>query len=308
MASPSPAPSSIRPSSSDSQYQVPDSISIRVSFRCGERHMQPRARKALPQPVVWDFKWDCDNINVLCSRIRGITNGLQRFKWPDDSQAYLKPNHNAGQDSYKALDEETCDLKLKQAWKNEARRQKRSEGIVVDVFVYLAEDGTGAGTQGQAGGPSIGTGEVFRRATMIRTKAAEARLNKEIEQGRLAPLGAMTKAHLSRHYARRGVPEENELLAVPNTRTFSQLAGLDVESERLNSRTEVENAARQELFKKVRVRVGTVVFPIEVHVVDIKDLLELPDMNLNCIPNFRDNVSDNELEPPTVDMPDEDHA
>lgn len=308
-ATPSPAPSSIHASGNNNAYPIPDSISVRVNFRCGERHTQPRARKTLPQPVVWDYKWNCDNIDVLCSRIKGITNGLPRFKWPDDSQLYLKPNHHAGQDNYKALDEETCDLKLKLAWKNEARRQKSSEGIVTDLFVYLADTGAGVGTNGRTGGPSVGTGEVFRRATMLRTKAATARLNKEIQEGHMEQVGGMEETYLGTHFARREPVPENERIILPNTsRAFQQIRTLDAESEIHNRRTEADNIARQQLFKTVRVRVGTVVFPIEVHVVDFKNVLELPDMNLNGLPNFRARDESDELEGPAVDMPDEDHA
>ncbi|KAF9945146.1 hypothetical protein BGZ72_001619 [Mortierella alpina] len=86
------------------------------------------------------------------------------------------------------------------------------------------------------------------------------------------------------------------------------IRNLDDEVEIVNNRTEAENVARQQLFKKIRVRVGTVVFPIEVNVIDFKDVLELPDMNLNGLPNFRASDGSDDLEGPAVDMPDEDHA
>ncbi|KAG0328595.1 hypothetical protein BG004_002510 [Podila humilis] len=123
------------------EYTIPESIRLRVNLRCGEPLSHCRARNSWPDASLWDFKWREHSLSDIERTVNEqVRETLQDgLEWPYPHEPYLKPNSSASQKAYLKLTEADYDEKIKAAWRLEAKRLKRTEDIIVDVFAYLRE-------------------------------------------------------------------------------------------------------------------------------------------------------------------------
>jgi len=141
IASPSPLPHPRKATPDRRALEVPDTISLRIHLCYSVPLHQSRIRKSWPQPVIWKFRWEEDNLNSLVAKVRYRIKraALKEFMWPLDQALYVRPTHHAAQQCYLPLTVGDYEVKLRRAWKAEARRLPGVDEIVVDVFAYLTD-------------------------------------------------------------------------------------------------------------------------------------------------------------------------
>ncbi|KAF9567288.1 hypothetical protein EC968_003268 [Mortierella alpina] len=230
-------------------------------------------------------------------------------EWSSPDEPYLQPKNAAPFLQFLPLADANCDFKLRREWQREAKRLRGSSDVCLNVYVYLREttrDRSVAASvlDSNLGRPQPGgTTTPFRRATQGRIIESRARIRREIDEGHMERLGPMRSSHLAVHYARQGMPREGRRLEIPRTNTFNQMEHLDRQADELRDRDAATAAVRQAEFWTVEMKMGPNVFKVEVKVEDMRQMLGLPDMDLNGLRNFREE----ELNNPQEDINDDEH-
>ncbi|KAI9239577.1 MAG: hypothetical protein BYD32DRAFT_434773 [Podila humilis] len=296
---------------------VPEQITIVINLRIGEPLTHTRPRKWLPGPMAIHYSWNDDDYDVICHKIRRKVAAIpENVEWECISHPYLQPHNTATANNYIRMDSGNCNGVLRAAWLKEFRRTKRQDSLC-HVYVYLKDNQVAVIAPTAATGlSSIGSISAaaavrprtqpavpaFRRATQGRIMQQVARIG---EQSDLQNLGAIETSHLARTLARR--PPSNAPIVVPRTDTFRQMRHLDEGAATLRQHQTQATEEQQQVFKTLSVRlVGMtgVSFQVELSVSEVRAFLELPDMSLNGVANFREA----EINPPQEDIEDEDHA
>ncbi|CAO3568749.1 unnamed protein product [Mortierella alpina] len=280
---------------------------VSINFRIGEPHTHTRLRQHLPAPEQWDYKWE--EHEILCIRIQRRVASIPGVEWSSPDVPYLQPKNAAPFLQFLPLQDSTCDFKLRRAWQREAKRVRSSSNVCLNVYVYLRETTrdrsvTAPVIHSADGRPQPGaTTAPVRRATQARIVESRARIGREVNAGHMDSLGPMRSSHLAVHYARQGMPRDDQRLEIPRTNTFNQMQHLDRQVDELRERNEDTAAVREAAYWTVEMKMGPNVFKVEVKVEDVREMLGLPDMNLNGLRNFRED----ELNNPQEDMNDDEH-
>ncbi|KAF9369723.1 hypothetical protein CPC16_004227, partial [Podila verticillata] len=146
--------------------------------------------------------------------------------------------------------------------------------VQINVFVYLKEL---APPQGSTGGTTQ------RRATKRRIENTMERMNQDPDfQG----LGPGWKRYMATAMARKGAGDDpmdtTPLPVIPDGTTYRQLGHIDDQHQRLAEQTRDELAERDQLYRKLPVKIAGLNIEIEVNVRTLRRVLRLPpDINLD---------------------------
>ncbi|KAG0011288.1 hypothetical protein BGZ82_003052, partial [Podila clonocystis] len=255
---------------------VPSHVQLLLHFRVGDPCTHTRTRATLPNPIGVDHPMSNLGFALLSTTIRHHAAQIHNVTMHPDP--YLQPTSTATYKKYKRLDGATCNNLVSAAYIKEARRlmkEARKEGwdkdtivVKLNVFVYLKENAAASAQ----GGPVTG------RATQKRIKEKLDLINKDPE---LQRLGQGQKRYLATSEARKRGVDTVDPPTLPNNATFNQIGHVDRQHQQLRQRTEEEQAAREQEYRVVPVRIGGQQLQIEINISALLAALRMPDVGFD---------------------------
>ncbi|KAG0343698.1 hypothetical protein BG005_002253 [Podila minutissima] len=265
---------------------VPSHVQLLLHFHVGDPCTHTRTQTTLPNPIDVNHPMSNLGFALLSTTTRHHAAHIRNVTMHPDP--YLQPTSTATYKKYKRLDGTNCNNLISAAYIKEARRlmkEARKEGrdkdtivVKLNIFVYLKENAA-AIAQSAQGGPVTG------RATQKRIKEKLDLINKDPE---LQRLGQGQKRYLATSEARKHGVDTVDPPTLPNNATFNQIGHVDRQYQQLRQRTEEEQAAREQEYRVVPVRIGGQQLQIEINISALLAALRMPDVGFDQLGEVMD--------------------
>jgi hypothetical protein len=284
------------------EIPVPDSITICVNFRRGQKPTQDsdtnlrRIKNWPPQSFTYR---NGDGFNLLHGRIADFIDGIRAKKeyrgvqWWDTETPYIKSTHSARQAKYVALTPGDFQQLIKNAWRSEYKNSKKdpTTPVAVQVFAYLKDTAFG------------NEGKTIQRQSRARIEEANRLLSEARTSGGQDYGGRVTQTIYSRDIASR-VGEMDDLPPPPpNNPVYRQARQLDARIAEVQQQRATTERNRDVVTVKV-LYPGDHWVPIQIDIAEVRTSLGF---DLTRIGETTRDPSPPPIARPSVDIVDTDH-